>query len=94
MMRFTDEQTAENAQQYIVDMAAQIGMPFRGVTQRFAIPQAERNPLPEGADMDELGEPTGLFLMPNIPEDVLVRVQNAHPELVAEFNELFQPEYI
>ena len=68
------EAIAIAAEAALCKLAAERGMPFSGVTQRWAIPQPERLPLPEGAGFDEVGEPTGAWLFPRIPDDVLAKI--------------------
>ena len=87
--RFNDKETAVAAEAWLVEKAAEVGMPFGGTTTRWAIPQAERLHLPPDAGMDELGELTGKWIFPRVPQEVLARMSE---ELINEFMTRFNPE--
>jgi len=89
MQIFTNEQTAIDAEQWICDKATELGMGFSGTTERFAIPRPEREPLPPDSPMDAVGEPTGNWLLPNVPDDVIARIPQ---DVVMEYYEMFSPE--
>ena len=89
--RFSSQQIAIDAQQWLVEKAAEVGMPFGGTTTRWAIPRAERLPPPPDADMDELGELTGKWIFPRVPQEVLARMSE---ELINEFMTTFAPEIV
>lgn len=89
--RFNDKATAVAAEAWLVEKAAEVGMPFGGTTTRWAIPQAERLPLPPDAGMDALGEATGRWVFPRVPQEVLIRMSD---ELKQEFIDTFAPEII
>ena len=63
--RFTSEQIAIDAEQWLVDIAATLGMGFSGVTQRWAIPTAV---------LDAEEEPTGLWVFPAVPDHIVERM--------------------
>lgn len=72
---FNDEQPAIDAEAWICARATEIGKGFKknakDVTERFAVPQPERLPVPDGSSPEVQGEPTGRWYFPRVPQEII-----------------------